>query len=181
MRVLVIGGGGREHAIVWGLNRSARVDHILCAPGNAGIAEIAEIHDIAVSDHDRLVRLGRDEAISLVVIGPEAPLAAGLADRFAAADGDATGMPAEAKRSASPAASGSSGPITTREIASSRARRTSRSWSETAMSWISAICSMPALPGAQTTWSTRSLRFRPQTMACSRPPPPITSTRIPKM
>ena len=83
MRVLVIGGGGREHAIVWGLNRSARVDHILCAPGNAGIAEIAEIHDIAVSDHDRLVRLGRDEAISLVVIGPEAPLAAGLADRFA--------------------------------------------------------------------------------------------------
>lgn len=85
MRVLVIGGGGREHAIVWGLNRSERVDHVICAPGNAGIAEIAEIRDIAVADHDRLVRLGRDEAVSLVVIGPEDPLAAGLADRFAAA------------------------------------------------------------------------------------------------
>ncbi len=85
MRVLVIGGGGREHAIVWGLNRSERVDHVLCAPGNAGIAEIAEIHEIAVSDHDRLVHLARDEAVSLVVIGPEDPLAAGLSDRFAAA------------------------------------------------------------------------------------------------
>jgi phosphoribosylamine--glycine ligase len=85
MRVLVIGGGGREHAIVWGLNRSERVDHVLCAPGNAGIAGIAETHDIAISDHDRLVRLARDEAVDLVVIGPEAPLAAGLADRFGAA------------------------------------------------------------------------------------------------
>ena len=85
MRVLVIGGGGREHAIVWGLNRSERVDHVICAPGNAGIAEIAETRDIAIADHDRLVRLGRDEAVSLVVIGPEDPLAAGLADRFAAA------------------------------------------------------------------------------------------------
>jgi phosphoribosylamine--glycine ligase len=85
MRVLVIGGGGREHAVIWGLNRSPRVDRVLCAPGNAGIAADAEVHDIAVSDHDRLVRLGRDEAIDLVVIGPEDPLAAGLADRFAAA------------------------------------------------------------------------------------------------
>jgi phosphoribosylamine---glycine ligase len=83
MRVLVIGGGGREHAIVWGLNRSTRVDQVLCAPGNAGIADIAGIHDIAVSDHDRLLRLARDEAVDLVVIGPEDPLAAGLADRFA--------------------------------------------------------------------------------------------------
>jgi phosphoribosylamine--glycine ligase len=85
MRVLVIGGGGREHAIVWGLNRSARVDQVLCAPGNAGIAADAEIHAIKTTDHDRLVRLARDEAVDLVVIGPEDPLAAGLADRFAAA------------------------------------------------------------------------------------------------
>jgi phosphoribosylamine--glycine ligase len=85
MRVLVIGGGGREHAVVWGLNRSSRVDRVLCAPGNAGIAADAEIHAIKVTDHDRLVRLARDEAIDLVVIGPEDPLAAGLADRFAAA------------------------------------------------------------------------------------------------
>jgi phosphoribosylamine--glycine ligase len=85
MRVLVIGGGGREHAIVWGLNRSSRVDHVLCAPGNAGIAADAEIHDIKITDHDRLVRLGREQEVDLVVTGPEDPLADGLADRFTAA------------------------------------------------------------------------------------------------
>ncbi len=81
MRVLVIGGGGREHAIVWALKRSPRVDSVLCAPGNAGIAADAEIHDIKVSDHDKLVRLAKDQQVGLVVIGPEDPLAAGLADR----------------------------------------------------------------------------------------------------
>ena len=81
-RVLVIGGGGREHAIVWALNRSSRVDSVICAPGNAGIADLAEIRDLKVSDHDRLVRLAKDEQVGLVVIGPEEPLAAGLADKF---------------------------------------------------------------------------------------------------
>jgi phosphoribosylamine--glycine ligase len=83
MRVLVIGGGGREHAIAWALNRSRRVDEVLCAPGNAGIAAEAELHDIKVTDHDRLIRLARDRQVDLVVVGPEAPLAVGLADRFA--------------------------------------------------------------------------------------------------
>jgi phosphoribosylamine---glycine ligase len=82
MRVLVIGGGGREHALVWALNRSARVDRVLCAPGNAGIADDADVHAIKVTDHDRLVRLAKQEGVGLVVIGPEDPLAAGLADRF---------------------------------------------------------------------------------------------------
>jgi phosphoribosylamine--glycine ligase len=95
MRVLVVGGGGREHALVWSLNRSARVDHVLCAPGNAGIADDAEVHNIAVSDHDRLVRLAKDQRADLVVIGPEDPLAAGLADRFAA-DGIAVASPSAA-------------------------------------------------------------------------------------
>jgi len=85
IRVLVIGGGGREHAIVWALNQSSRVDSVICAPGNAGIAQHAEIRNIPVTDHDRLVRLARDEQVSLVVIGPEDPLAAGLADKFSSA------------------------------------------------------------------------------------------------
>ncbi|MDQ4045432.1 MAG: phosphoribosylamine--glycine ligase, partial [Chloroflexota bacterium] len=66
-------------------NRSARVDTILCAPGNAGIAAEAAVHPIKVTEHDRLVKLARQEQVGLVVIGPEDPLAAGLADRFTAA------------------------------------------------------------------------------------------------
>ncbi|MDQ3612869.1 MAG: phosphoribosylamine--glycine ligase, partial [Chloroflexota bacterium] len=85
MRVLVIGGGGREHALVWALNRSERVDSVLCAPGNAGIAVDAEVHDIKVTQHDRLIRLAKEHDIGLVVIGPEDPLAAGLSDQFAGA------------------------------------------------------------------------------------------------
>lgn len=83
MRVLVIGGGGREHALVWALNRSERVESVLCAPGNAGIVADAEVHDIKVTQHDRLIRLAKEQDIGLVVIGPEDPLAAGLSDQFA--------------------------------------------------------------------------------------------------
>ncbi len=83
MRVLVIGGGGREHALVWALNRSSRVDAVHCAPGNAGIAAEADVHDIKVTQHDRLVRLAKNKQVGLVVVGPEEPLAAGLSDRFA--------------------------------------------------------------------------------------------------
>ena len=85
IRVLVVGGGGREHALVWALNRSARLDTVLCAPGNAGIAADAEVHGIKASDHDKLVRLAKDQQVGLVVIGPEDPLAAGLADKFVGA------------------------------------------------------------------------------------------------
>jgi len=80
IRVLVVGGGGREHAIVWKLHRSTRVDEIICAPGNPGIAKIAECVDIPVTDLPALVDLARSGAVDLVVVGPEDPLANGLAD-----------------------------------------------------------------------------------------------------
>jgi phosphoribosylamine--glycine ligase len=80
MRVLVVGRGGREHALVWALSRSPLVERVLCAPGNPGIAELAERHSVATDDLEGIVELARDEDVDLVVIGPEDPLVAGLAD-----------------------------------------------------------------------------------------------------
>jgi len=82
MRALVIGGGGREHALAYGLTKSARVNEILCAPGNAGTAPIAENVDIKPEDHDALVKLARDRRVDLTIVGPEIPLCAGIVDRF---------------------------------------------------------------------------------------------------
>jgi phosphoribosylamine---glycine ligase len=82
MRVLVVGGGGREHALAWGLANSPAVERLIAAPGNPGIGDAAECIHVAVDDLDGLVRLASDERIELVVIGPEAPLVAGLADRL---------------------------------------------------------------------------------------------------
>ncbi len=84
MKILVVGGGGREHALTWKLNQSAAVDRIFCAPGNAGIAEIAENVAISTSDLPALVRFARENTIDLTVIGPDDPLAAGVVDLFAA-------------------------------------------------------------------------------------------------
>lgn len=86
MRTLVVGGGGREHALVWALERAGSVDEILCAPGNPGIAEIAECFDLAVTDIPGLVGLAKRTDSDLVVVGPEAPLVAGLADSLADAN-----------------------------------------------------------------------------------------------
>jgi phosphoribosylamine--glycine ligase len=83
MKVLVVGGGGREHALCWKLSRSSELTKLYCTPGNAGIAEIAECPDIRADDLDGLLRFCRGEAIDLTVVGPEAPLVAGIADRFA--------------------------------------------------------------------------------------------------
>ena len=82
MNILVIGGGGREHALVWKLAQSPQCAKIWCAPGNAGIAQHAECVDIAADDIDGIVRFARAERPDLVVVGPEAPLVAGLVDRL---------------------------------------------------------------------------------------------------
>ena len=82
MKVLVIGSGGREHALVWALRRSDRVRTLRCAPGNAGIAGLAECVPIGAADHVALERHAMDERYDLVVVGPEAPLVAGVGDRL---------------------------------------------------------------------------------------------------
>jgi len=85
MRVLVIGSGGREHTLVWKLRQSPRVQEVYCAPGNAGIAQIAHCVEIPADKIDKLVEFAREQEIELTVVGPEAPLAAGIVDAFQAA------------------------------------------------------------------------------------------------
>jgi phosphoribosylamine---glycine ligase len=85
MNVLVVGSGGREHALCWALRASPLCDRLLCAPGNAGIAEIAECVDIAAEDIGSLVSFAAGNGIDFVVVGPEAPLVGGLVDRLAEA------------------------------------------------------------------------------------------------
>jgi phosphoribosylamine---glycine ligase len=85
MRVLVVGSGGREHALCWAIAASPLCDKLYCAPGNAGIAEEAECVKIAATDLDGLVAFCKAERIDFVVIGPEQPLVAGLVDRLEAA------------------------------------------------------------------------------------------------
>ena len=80
MRVLVVGSGGREHALVWSLARGSRGDELHAAPGNPGIAALAHCHPARADDRAALVSLARELRIDLVVVGPEAPLVAGLAD-----------------------------------------------------------------------------------------------------
>lgn len=84
MRVMVVGSGGREHALVWKLAQSRHVDRIYCAPGNAGIAALAECVPIKVGDIEGLAGFAEAQSIDLTVVGPEAPLAAGIVDRFEA-------------------------------------------------------------------------------------------------
>ncbi len=85
MKILLIGSGGREHAIAWKMAQSPRADKIYCAPGNAGIAGIAECVDIGVMDFDALTAFARDKDIDLVVVAPDDPLAAGAVDALEAA------------------------------------------------------------------------------------------------
>ena len=85
MKILVVGSGGREHALCWAIGASPLVSRLYCAPGNAGIAENAVCIDIAAEDIDGILRFATEEVLDLVVVGPEAPLVAGLADRLAEA------------------------------------------------------------------------------------------------
>ncbi len=86
MKILVVGGGGREHALVWKLSQSNKVSQIFCAPGNAGIASLATCVPIDADDIYRLLEFARNEGIDLTVVGPEDPLVAGIVDAFKAAD-----------------------------------------------------------------------------------------------
>lgn len=85
MKILVIGGGGREHAICWKLKRSRRKPEVYCAPGNAGIGHIAKIIAISAEDVDGLLAFAKKERIDLTVVGPEDPLCAGIVDQFESA------------------------------------------------------------------------------------------------
>ena len=83
MRILVIGSGGREHALIWKLRQSPQAERIFCAPGNAGTGEIAENISIPASDLKALASFAKDNRIDLTVVGPDDPLAAGIVDMFA--------------------------------------------------------------------------------------------------
>jgi phosphoribosylamine--glycine ligase len=84
VNVLVIGSGGREHALCWKLSMSTGVDRLYCVPGNGGISDIAECHDINVGDTAGLLEFTKKMKIDLVVVGPENPLAGGIVDTFEA-------------------------------------------------------------------------------------------------
>ncbi|HET7319874.1 MAG TPA: phosphoribosylamine--glycine ligase N-terminal domain-containing protein, partial [Nitrospirota bacterium] len=85
MKVLVVGGGGREHALVWKIAQSPKVTKIYAAPGNAGIAQLAECAPVKAEDIAGLVAFARSKAIDLTVVGPEGPLSKGIVDEFAKA------------------------------------------------------------------------------------------------
>ena len=87
MKILIVGGGGREHALAWKCAQSPRVAHVYVAPGNAGTALEPNISnvDIAADDSEALVKFAENEDIGLTIVGPEGPLVAGVVDRFTAA------------------------------------------------------------------------------------------------
>ena len=82
MKVLVIGSGGREHAMCWKIAQSPMVERLYCAPGNGGIAKIATLLDVKAEDIDGLLKFVKSNQIDLTVVGPEAPLVAGIVDVF---------------------------------------------------------------------------------------------------
>jgi phosphoribosylamine--glycine ligase len=85
MNVLIVGNGGREHALAWKVAQSPRVERVFVAPGNAGTATEAENVDIPATDFPKLIRFAKENQIGLTVVGPEAPLTAGIVDAFVAA------------------------------------------------------------------------------------------------
>ena len=104
MKILLIGSGGREHALAWAMASSPLVDQLYCAPGNGGMSEIATLVDIKDTDLDGLVEFAKSESIDFVVVGPEAPLTIGLVDRL-----DAEGIPSFGPSEAAAQLEGSKG------------------------------------------------------------------------
>jgi phosphoribosylamine--glycine ligase len=98
MNILLVGSGGREHALAWKIKQSPRVTRLVCAPGNPGMAAIAEVRDLKATDVARLVMLAQEIAADLVVIGPEVAVEAGLADALEAANIPCFGPTAAAGR-----------------------------------------------------------------------------------
>ncbi len=82
MKVLIVGSGGREHAIAWKVSQSPKVDKIYCAPGNAGISQIAECVPIGAMEFDKLAEFAKSQKIDLTVIGMDDPLVGGIVDVF---------------------------------------------------------------------------------------------------
>ena len=80
MNVLLIGSGGREHSLAWALSSSPMLTRLVCTPGNGGISQIADCVSLDISDHEAVIGFCKDDKTDFVVIGPEAPLVAGLAD-----------------------------------------------------------------------------------------------------
>lgn len=80
MKILVVGGGGREHAIIWKLNQSPKISKIYCAPGNGGISDLAECVDILATDINQMIDFAQREKVELVIVGPDDPLALGMVD-----------------------------------------------------------------------------------------------------
>ncbi|MCK5712585.1 MAG: phosphoribosylamine--glycine ligase, partial [Hyphomicrobiaceae bacterium] len=85
MNVLLIGSGGREHALAWAISASPLLSKLYCAPGNGGISEIAECVPLPVADHEAVIRFCKENNVDFVIIGPEAPLVAGIVDDLSAA------------------------------------------------------------------------------------------------
>src|ERR1700704_6851582 len=98
MNILLLGSGGREHALAWKIAASPLVTKLWCAPGNAGIAQEAECVALDIADHAAVIDFCRSNAVDFVVVGPETPLAAGIVDDLAAAGIKAFGPGKEAAR-----------------------------------------------------------------------------------
>ena len=92
MKVLIVGSGGREHAIAWKVAQSKKVDKIYCAPGNAGISEVAECVPIGAMEFDKLVAFAKEKEIDLTVIGMDDPLVGGIVDVTEKERGDPRGF-----------------------------------------------------------------------------------------
>ncbi|MGB1095115.1 MAG: phosphoribosylamine--glycine ligase, partial [Paracoccaceae bacterium] len=82
MKILILGSGGREHALAWAVKQNPKCDTLLCAPGNAGIAKIADCHALDIEDPEAVVAFAQTQGVDFVIIGPEAPLVAGVGDRL---------------------------------------------------------------------------------------------------